>query len=191
MNILIIFAHPDNKNSTNAKVLRKFIEGLDKEKHTYEVLDLYELKFNPLLSDELLERKVNPDVLWYQEKIKKADMLVFISPTWWYGEPAILKGFFDRVLTSRFAFVYGKIFSFTYPKRLLKGKKAIYIKTMNSPWWWYWFGMGNWMARNVVRGTLAFCGLKVKVYRIYGIIFKSPEVLEKRLNGIKKLASKI
>lgn len=184
MKKLIIYAHPHD-TSLNASLRDVALEVMEEKECEYELIDLYREKFNPLLDVELKERTLLPDVVRYQEMIAQADQIVIISPTWWYGEPAILKGFFDRVLTSRFAFRYGMFLGFSYPIRLLKGKKVLWVKTMNSPWWWYWFGMGNWMVRNIRRGALGFCGMKVNTHLIYAIVFKKRERIEKDIARFK------
>ncbi|MDA0563654.1 NAD(P)H-dependent oxidoreductase [Streptomonospora sp. S1-112] len=50
------------------------------------------------------ERRLSPDVLAEQEKIDWADAIVLHFPLWWFGPPAILKGWLDRVLVQGFAF---------------------------------------------------------------------------------------
>ena len=189
MKILVIYAHP-NPKSLNAAIKEAFVSSLDPI-HEVKVLDLYAMKFNPVYEEEYLNRTVGPDVLAIQEDMKWADEYVFISPTWWYNVPAILKGFFDRVFTRKFAFDYAKFLGFTYPVRLLKGKKAIFITTLNSPWWWYYIGMGHWMIRSLHRGTLGFCGLKVKYHLIVGVLFMSPEQRTKAIEKVKKLAESL
>ena len=189
MNILVIYSHPKN-TSLNAALKDAFVEGVSKQ-HTVKVLDLYAMKFNPVYEEEYLNRTVGADVLAIQQDITKSDLLVFVTPTWWYNVPAILKGFFDRVLTRKFAFDYAKFLGFTYPVRLLKGKKALYITTLNSPWWWYYLGMGNWMIRSLDRGTLGFCGIGVHYHIICGVLFKSKEQLTKEIERVKRMASKL
>ena len=77
----------------------------------------------------LQDQRRPKDVLEQQQKIAQAQALVFISPVWFVGFPAILKGWFDRVFTLGFAFglspdgwrgdVAGRI-------PLLKHEKALY-----------------------------------------------------------------
>ncbi len=108
---LIIYAHPDPKTSHNAAVLSFVKEKLDAAGLPFEVIDLYADGFDPLLDSQdymAMNRKstfrADPLVSKYQNLIQKADRLVFIYPVWWYGAPAMLKGFFDRVFTAGFAY---------------------------------------------------------------------------------------
>ncbi|MFH1095570.1 MAG: NAD(P)H-dependent oxidoreductase [Candidatus Micrarchaeota archaeon] len=108
---LIIYAHPDSKTSHNAAALRFVKEKLDAAGRPFEVIDLYSDQFDPLLDSRDYaamnrkgEQRADPLVARYQRLIQKADLLVFIYPVWWYGAPAMLKGFFDRIFTAGFAY---------------------------------------------------------------------------------------
>jgi len=130
MKVLIVYAHP-NPQSFNHAILESFTKGLTEAKHTYEVIDLYAIKFNPVLSIEDLvkrsEGKVSDELKGHQEKISQAQGIVFIYPIWWYDPPAILKGWIDRVFSVGFAYMIdikeGKAWG------LLKNQKALIINT--------------------------------------------------------------
>jgi NAD(P)H dehydrogenase (quinone) len=115
MHVYILFAHP-SKKSFNRAVLEAFTRGLKDGGHVYEINDLYEIGFNPEMDLEQYEREVGldptvpapQDVKKEQEKINKAGALAFIFPVWWSDCPAILKGWFDRVLTYGYAYFYDK-----------------------------------------------------------------------------------
>jgi len=130
MKILIVYAHP-NPQSFNHAILESFTKGLAEAGHTYEVVDLYAIKFNPCLSGEdigmFMQGKVPDDVRDQQEKVSQANGLVFIHPVWWIGLPAMLKGWFDRVFSMGFAYGYDeKTGDF---QGLLKNQKALIINT--------------------------------------------------------------
>lgn len=208
---LLIFAHPENNNSHNAAI-RKLIERVYAEaKRPLDVVDLYADNFDPLLSKkEYAGGSWLPEVKRYQQKIKKAEILIFVFPVWWYGPPAILKGFFDRIFTAGFAYNFKKYpkipqffeplieFSFSQPwlyplimkflpiERRLRGKKAIVINT---------FG-GNQAAHNlfgraveysVDKAVLEFCGIS-PVKRINWFSARGPvdvpTKIEKELRAI-------
>ncbi len=58
---------------------------------------MVDLNFNPNLEFGYRQRtKLEPDLIDAIEKIKKADHIVWVFPMWWYGYPALLKGFIDR-----------------------------------------------------------------------------------------------
>ena len=113
MHLYILFAHPSRK-SFSRQVLEAFIRGLEEAGHTYEIGDLHEMRFPAELDEAQYFREVSgnpdlpvpPDVAAEQVKIDCADGLAFIYPVWWSDCPAKLKGWFDRVMTCGYAYVY-------------------------------------------------------------------------------------
>ena len=112
MHCYIVFAHP-SKNSFTHSVLESFIAGLAESNHTYEIGNLYQMNFDPVMDISQYEREVRitqtqvpQDVKTEHKKIQKAQALVFIYPNWWSDCPAILKGWFDKVWSYGFAYEY-------------------------------------------------------------------------------------
>lgn len=159
MKILIVHAHPDPE-SFNAAVLERIQAGIDRERHELHVLDLYREGFDPVLRFDRQhprrDLKDSQEMRPYRERIEWADHLIFVYPVWWYGLPAILKGFFDRVFVSGFAFVSGH----GLPKGLLSGKSAWIVATIDSPSWFVRVFRRN-AENHVVRSAiLGFCGIR-------------------------------
>jgi len=136
MNTLIIFTHPAPE-SLNRSFLRSTLEGLyaNGQISHMEVLDLYREGFNPALvfNEEKRRRDMHrdPELASYRQKIKEADTLIFIYPIWWGRPPAMLLGFFDRIMASGYAYRDRK--GSPYPEGLMKGKRVICISTMKGP----------------------------------------------------------
>jgi NAD(P)H dehydrogenase (quinone) len=113
MHVYILFAHP-SKDSFNREVLDAFTQGLKDAGHSQELGDLYRMGFESEMDLEQYQREVGldprapvpDDVRAEQGKIDRADALAFIYPVWWSDCPAILKGWFDRVLTYGYAYFY-------------------------------------------------------------------------------------
>lgn len=111
MNILIVYAHPSKKSYT-FQVLERLKSVLNTENFEVEISDLYALNFQSDLSEEEYEREgfaktelaIPADVLAEQEKIEKADCIIFLYPVWWSDCPAKLKGWFDRVYSVGYAY---------------------------------------------------------------------------------------
>ena len=102
---------------------------------------------------------------------------------WWYGLPALLKGFIDRTFLPGITFepIPGKPF----PKKLLKGKSSRIIITSDTPKWFDRYFMGRPLINQFKKGVLNFCGIKsVKVTYISPIKDSS---LAFRENWIKKV----
>lgn len=130
--ITIVFAHPWH-GSFNKAILDTITSKYDKENTVYEVIDLHKDKFNPAFTEEELAvynqgKALDPLILKYQEAIKKSTGMIFIFPNWWNTMPAILKGFFDKVLLKDFAFNYEGGFN-----PLLKIEKSFVITTSEKP----------------------------------------------------------
>ena len=164
MNTLIIYAHPDHES--HAKTTLEYVkEKLESKKEDYEVLDLYKMHFNPILSEKEIYHKDHEsikDVILLQEKITNAKHLIVIYPIWWNGMPAILKGFIDRVFSSGYAFKYEK----GIPKGLLPNKKATVFVTTGANKLMTCIFLGNRFKKNAQRDIFGFCGIKTKVYHV-------------------------
>lgn len=163
MKTLTIYAHP-NHSGHHAYFLEQLTKKMELEKIDNEVLDLYNLNFNPVFSNEELMKSGETDLLIknFQDKITEAEKLIFIFPTWWQGTPAIMKGFFDRVFSAGFAFEYQNGF----PKGLLKGKNAAVFSATGGPKIINKLIMGNRGMKVVVNDTLKFCGIKARGFSV-------------------------
>ena len=183
MKILTILAHP-SKNSFNNALLNQYIEGA-KQNHQVKTIYLGDLKFNPILKEGYNKiQQLEPDLLKAQKLIKWADKITLIYPIWWTTPPAILKGFFERALHPTFAFNNPEGNKF---EKLLKGKSARTIATMDSPWWYYKFIVGD-PAHKLIKGTLSFCGITpIKKKYICSLKFKTKEQRKKILKQIHEI----
>jgi NAD(P)H dehydrogenase (quinone) len=115
MHVYVIFAHPSQR-SFSRSVLDAFTRGLADAGHTHDVADLYAAGFQSEMDEAHYLREVSgdhelpvpADVAAEQAKIDRADGLAFIYPLWWSDCPAKLKGWFDRVLTCGYAYLYDR-----------------------------------------------------------------------------------
>lgn len=128
MSITIIYAHPETEGHCFS-VLQSVKNYLKKKKIEANILDLYKIKYDPVMSkDELYTAggtSVSEQNIKIQQLINESKKLIFIYPTWHYGVPAILKGFIDRVFTPGFAFKYEN----GMPQGLLNKKGLIFTTT--------------------------------------------------------------
>lgn len=160
--ILLVLGHPRKESLCDA-LADAYLAGAKEGGHTIESIHLGSLDFDPILWNGYEgSQALEPDLEKAQKQIAWADHLVFVYPTWWGALPALLKGFIDRVFLPGFAFRYreGSI----RWDRLLTGKSAHLIVTMDSPPWYY-----RWISRmpghNQMKRTIfEFSGIKpVKV----------------------------
>lgn len=104
----MVHAHPLH-TSFNRRVLERLIAGLETAGHEVDLVDLYADDFDPVLTEVERTTDFDPDtadpvVSAYVARVLRSDALVFVHPTWWGGQPAILKGWFDRVLRAGAAY---------------------------------------------------------------------------------------
>jgi putative NADPH-quinone reductase len=124
-----------------------------------------------------------------QEMIRWADHLVFFYPNWWSTFPALLKGFIDRTFLPGFAFKYRT--GNRTPEKLLTGKSARLIVTMdNSPWYYRW--VLKQPGHNAMkRGTLQFCGINpVRITTVGPVKTSSEKTRQKWLRSISRLGER-
>jgi NAD(P)H dehydrogenase (quinone) len=164
MKTLIIYAHPNTPGHCPAifDEVKSQLKQMNKE---FEVLDLYKMKYDPVLHENehytCGNREVSKENKEIQEKISNTDKLVFIYPVWWNSMPAIMKGFLDKVFTARYAFAYE---GHLIPRKLLKGKKASVFITTGSPPILFHTYFGSRAAKIIKRDSLGFFGIKAKVF---------------------------
>jgi len=171
--ILIINGHPD-KDSFNFGIAAAYKKGALQSNAGVKEIIIRDLQFNPNLSFGYQKISVlEPDLLDAQEKIKWADHLVWVHSVWWGGLPAITKGFIDRIFLPGFAFKYRE--NAVWWDKLLKGKTAHIITTLDQPSWYYWFFYGRPSINQLKKSTLEFCGIKPVTVTYIGPIRNSTE----------------
>ncbi|MEX2476227.1 NAD(P)H-dependent oxidoreductase [Marinobacter sp.] len=148
MNVLIVLAHPE-RASFNGGLADVAAKRLQLAGHVVELDDLYRDGFDPVeraahytdREDEnyfapLTEQRAHFDRGRLPSEVQReiarlewAGLVIFQFPLWWHAQPAILKGWFDRVL------VYGGIYSGSqrYDRGHFRGKKAVCSVTTGSP----------------------------------------------------------
>ena len=188
--ILVILGHPDTESLCGA-LASAYIESATTAGSEVRELQLGELKFDPILWNGYNKiQELEPDLIRAQELIKWSDHLVFVYPNWWGAMPALMKGFFDRVFLPGFAFKYREDSAFW--DKLLYGRTAHLIVTMDTPPWYY-----RWIyhrpGHNEMKHTiLGFCGIKVAKITEFAIVKNAmPEKREKWINRVKELGSRI
>jgi len=128
MQVHVVLAHPESK-SLNGQLARLSTDKLSTPEKPATISDLYAMDFDPREGAAHYSTRVNPDRFDAQteqrasadadalpqlieqeiERLLAADLLVVHFPLWWFGLPAILKGWLDRV------FVYGRVYRSAMP----------------------------------------------------------------------------
>jgi NAD(P)H dehydrogenase (quinone) len=185
---LIINGHP-NKESFCFALAQSYKTGADAAGLSCKLINLIDLDFNPILTYGYSKISVlEPDLLQAQQDITDASHLVFVYPTWWGTYPALLKGFFDRVFLPGYAFKYRK--DSPLWDKLLKGKTARLIVTMDAPKWYYYLVYRSPGHNSMKRSILEFCGIKPVRITSFGPI-KSSDLAgrEKWLKAVESLGA--
>ena len=108
MRILYLYCHP-LPESFHAAIRARALAGLSAAKHEVDLLDLYAEKFDPVMSEaarrDYHDTSRNQSGLEsYVSRLRAADALVVQFPVWSFGMPAMLKGYFDRMMMPGVAF---------------------------------------------------------------------------------------
>ena len=148
MNVLIVYAHPEPK-SFNGAMKDLAVATLTTAGHSVEVSDLYAMNFHAIVgAEDFLGERSHPDFLSIareqthavetrtlaadivaeQDKLSRADLVIFQFPIWWFGMPGILKGWVDRVFARGFAYLAGR----KYDTGLFRGKLALVATTTGT-----------------------------------------------------------
>jgi len=138
MKCLVLITHPV-KDSLCYSLGRHVVARLEEQGHDMEVEYLYESRFEAALSERerlsYYSSGYDSSCIGEQvERLREADAIVLVYPTWWFGFPAILKGWFDRVWGPGIAFDHGNDFGPIKP-RLDKLSKMLVVTTLGATWW--------------------------------------------------------
>ncbi|OGG59616.1 hypothetical protein A3C89_00140 [Candidatus Kaiserbacteria bacterium RIFCSPHIGHO2_02_FULL_50_50] len=182
-NILFINGHPD-AGSFGAVLETSYLEAAKAAGHTVRVLRIRELSFDPILHHGYrLRQNLEADLERAKLDIDWAQHLVILYPTWWGSLPALLKGFFDRILHSGWAYKVHK--GRLIHDRLLKGRTAHLITTMGAPSWFDLLFYRRSGYRTLAYAILWYCGIKVKKFTVFDNLTRSTP--EKRTRYLKKM----
>jgi NAD(P)H dehydrogenase (quinone) len=133
------------RRSYAAALRDSIVETLTASGHSVDLCELYKEGFDPILSAH--ERRAYRDtsanfkaVSDHVQRLRQAEGAIFVFPSWWYGMPAILKGYFDRVWLPGVAFEFGP----QAIKPLLSNIRLFgVVTTTGAPEWFTRIYMGN------------------------------------------------
>lgn len=188
MNVLVIYSHP-NPASFNSAILGVVKDELAKKDVQVKVKDLYAMNWDPVLSGSDLEQmaagKVPDDIAREQDDVSWADLLIFISPVWWYSVTAIMRGYIERVMSLGFAYEETD----DGPRGLMKGKRALFITTSGADEQTARdTGMMDALDTSLVGGFGKFCGFDdVKYKNYYAVPLVSDEERKEMLGDVRSL----
>ena len=169
MNVLIVDGHPDGADGGKSRLVTELLDHYARSlplDASIVRINIRDLTFSPNL-----QRGYRADQIWEQDlersaqAIAQCDHLVIGFPLWWGAEPAMLKGWIERVLLPGFAFRYHQKDQFW--DGLLAGRSADLIITMDTPPWYLRLVYCDSVTRRWRGQMLGFCGFKpVRVFRL-------------------------
>lgn len=148
MRFLFVFAHPEPR-SFNGALYRAACDTLRAAGHEVATSDLYAAGFNPVsgrhnftgvrdpayFKQQLEEMHATdtggfaPDLEAELRKVESCDLMIWQFPLWWFGLPAILKGWVDRVFAMGRTYGAGRF----YDQGVFQGKRALLSLTTGGP----------------------------------------------------------
>ncbi len=153
MNILIVHAHPEPTSLTRSLV-NESVRTLQAQGHEVALSDLYAMRWKAVFDEHDFPVRKNPERLCFiaesghaystsqqtadvqaeQRKLLAADAVIFQFPLWWFGMPAILKGWVDRVFAYGLAYGYrGEGNRYRYGAGGLQGRRALLSVMVGGP----------------------------------------------------------
>ena len=170
--VLVINGNPKSE-SYGASLTTAYVAGAQRSGAEVKRINLGELQFDLNLRQGYetlppLERDLQEAI----GKIHWCDHMVWVHPIWWFGLPAVMKGFIDRTFLPGVTFKYVKG---PIPQKLLKGKSARIIATADTPGWYYRWFMGSPATKQLKQGTLQFCGVSPVRTTYIAPLRKSPD----------------
>lgn len=165
MRALVVYSHPA-EGSFNAAIRDIVLAKLQDAGADYRLVDLYSDGFQPVLTapewSGYLDAPANrAPVARYCADVEWCDTLIFVYPTWWYGLPAIVKGWLDRVLLPDVAFLMPDGQNQTIRAALNQITRMGVFTTCGASWWLTRF-VGAPGRRTLLRGVGLLCHPKAK-----------------------------
>ncbi|MBL0166310.1 MAG: NAD(P)H-dependent oxidoreductase [Propionivibrio sp.] len=211
MKVFVVYWHPEPQ-SFNAAMFRTACEMLAEAGHEVKTSDLHDMHFDPVSSRNNFTSVKDPDYLKLQleemhatgmngfsaeieaemEKLEWCELMIWQFPLWWFGLPAVLKGWVDRVFAMGRVYGGGRI----YETGVFRGKRALLSLTTGGPEEAYRKGAFNGditaILRPIHRGMLQFVGFDILAPQIvYGPIRLTDEQRKQHLASYAKRLQEI
>ncbi|MHC5655849.1 NAD(P)H-dependent oxidoreductase [Stappia sp.] len=190
MRVLLIFCHPSS-DSFGAALAATVRAALDEAGHEVRFTDLYRANFHPALGEAEWRRYENAElnrlgIEGHVEDIEWAQSLVFVYPTWWYGLPAMLKGYLDRVWVPHVTFTMPTETTSMRP-RMQHIRKIAVVTTCGATWWLSKL-VGEPGRKTVLRGIRALCApfCRTRYLAHYKMDSSTPESRKAYLEKVRR-----
>jgi NAD(P)H dehydrogenase (quinone) len=192
--VLVVYAHPCHDSLIGA-AHTALCEGLTQAGHEVRVTDLYALNFDPAMSaSERREHRlpgVSEALASHALDLQWCDTLALVYPTWWSAQPAILKGWIDRVWTSGVAWELPEGANRLKPL-LTNITRIIVVTSHGSPKWINAF-QGEAGKRISLRSIRVLCNWRCRTswWAAYGVDSATHDKITAYLASIRRRAARV
>ena len=188
---LIVTAHPV-ENSLSQSLAQRIAGKLQEQGTQVEIADLHAEGFSPTMIRPDLDlyhgdvSALPDEVLREQQRVERADMLVFVFPIYWWSVPALLKGWFDRVLTVNWAYKVAE------DGRIVGNLRDVPVRLVATAGsdiaGFDKHGYSAAIQSQIVEGVFGFCGLKnVTLDILYQADSATPQQVDDFLQSLTKI----
>ncbi|HBL5002079.1 NAD(P)H-dependent oxidoreductase [Enterobacter cloacae] len=188
---LIVTAHPV-ENSLSQSLAQRIAGKLQEQGTQVEIADLHAEGFSPTMIRPDLDlyhgdvSALPDEVLLEQQRVERADMLVFVFPIYWWSVPALLKGWFDRVLTVNWAYKVAE------DGRIVGNLRDVPVRLVATAGsdiaGFDKHGYSAAIQSQIVEGVFGFCGLKnVTLDILYQADSATPQQVDEFLQSLTKI----
>jgi NAD(P)H dehydrogenase (quinone) len=195
----VVFCHPTHESLTGA-ALERTLRGLTSGGHEIRLTDLYAEGFRPEFSradreahlvDHTVDPSSRPEIVEFADNLRWCDTLVLVYPTWWAGQPAMLKGWFDRVLVRGVAWDLPP--GTNRIRAGLKNVRTIVAVTSHGSSKLVNTIEGESGKHLLGRSLRATCGLRcrTKWFALYNVDRSTPEDREQFLDSVERRAARL
>jgi putative NADPH-quinone reductase len=195
MRVLLVYCHPVSE-SFCAALRDAAMETLSARGHEVRLIDLYAEGFDPVMRAD--ERRRYNDLAAgehplpeHAAQLRWAEALLFVYPTWWYGLPAMLKGWLDRVWTPETAFSISRDGGAIQPMMTHIRTLGV-ITTCGAPMWWSWL-VGHPGRKTILRGIRALCAPRCRTFFLahYLMDVSTPQSRGSYLEKVRRRLSRL
>ena len=195
MRALVVYCHP-RSDSFTAAVRDVVVEQIRDTGAEIRISDLYARGFQPVLGSKELEgyldRPSNEAMVAEDvADLRWCDTLIFIYPTWWYGLPAMLKGWLDRSMLPGIAFTMPQSEGGSIKPALDHINGVAAFTTCGASRWLTWY-MGSQGKKTILRAVRLLCARKAKTAFAAHYLMDSstPESRKRHLDTVRRVSKK-
>jgi NAD(P)H dehydrogenase (quinone) len=174
MRCLVVKAHPLSE-SLCSLMTHRVVELLRAYRHEVTLEDLYAGGFDAAMTPAerasyYSEHYAEQSVAAHVERLLSAEAIALVFPTWWFGFPGILKGWFDRIWAPGVAYDHATGYGPVEP-RLHQLREVAAITSLGAPWWVDRFIMRQPLKRVLKTAIVRTCAPKCRFQMVS--IYKS------------------